>query len=356
VAGDASSRADDLPNDRVVVRFERGGGAQQQGQFAAAVRAELAGIAPVDVVAPGTLVVVRVTFTSGGARLDFEDVSGAAIAPPRTIAGGTLDVVAAQAASIVRGTAIALRESAALGKHDAAPAIAALGTASASAAPRPAATAPAPAPPPAAESPTLPTSGREAAAQAPVPHSSPSGSSPPRISVSAFYAGEVYAAQVPWRSGARVEVLASVARLGPTWLYAGLDYGFDPPVDVSTPDVTLATSRNAASLRAGLGHSFNGLRLAFKIGPEFTSTLRTATTSANGFAPTGDHALLSLGAIGRARAAILLSARSHVDLVAGLALFPWADTYVVQGRGDTTVFAPYRVQPELALGLGYDVW
>ncbi len=353
------ARADDPPNDRVVVRFERGARADEQARFAAAVRAELAGVAPVDVVEPGTLVVVRVTWTRGGARLDFEDASGASIAPSRTITGDKPDVIAAEAASIVRATAIALRESAASRAASASTTAPAPGPAPGPV-PAPVSTpAPVPSPGPAPSPAPVPVPAPAAtpavvllppASPAPAPaplapdrSAAVSPAAPPRITLSASYVGTLYASQIPWRSGARVELLATLARLDATRtrVYAGLDYDFDPPLDVSTPDVTLRTTRHAATVLAGIARDAGAVRLALEIGPVLTDTPRSAIAGGAGFSPTG---------------ALMLSRRAHLDAALGLAVFPWGEAYVVQTAGETSVFAPYRVQPELALGGGYDLW
>jgi hypothetical protein len=374
----AAARADDAGEGRVVVRFQQGPGAEEQARFAAAVRAELAGVAPVEVVAPGALVVVRVTWTRGGATLDFQDASGATVAPSRTVVGETADVVAAQAASIVRATAIALREAAAFGRRETGAGTGAGSAPSSASALVPASTSTSTSPSSSTSpstSPSTPTSTRiptstSTSTSTPTSPSNPASTYPsrsestpgphllnpvPRIVLDAFYSGAVYAPDVPWRSGVRLEVLATTARWGRTWLYGGLGYGFDPPIDVATPNVTLRTTRQSATLFAGLGRALGALRVAAEVGAVLSDTLRSATTAA-GFDATSDHALVSFGAIARAHASLALWARWHVDLSAGVAAFPWGEVYVVQAGGETSVFAPYRVQPEASLGMGYDLW
>jgi hypothetical protein len=354
VASAAAARvasAADPASGRVVVRFEQGAPADEQARFATAVRAELAGVAPVDFVAPGTLVVVRVTWTRGGATLSFEDASGATVAPPRTVLGETADIVASQAASIVRATAIALREAATLTRREApAPPPVLLPPPAPPTAPTPApasAPASAPAPTPTPEpAPAPPSEAASAPARGPVP----------RIVVDAFYTGAVYAADVPWRSGIRLDALATVARWEGTWLYGGLGYSFDPPIETAAQVVTLRVTRHAATALAGLARSFGSLRIAGEIGPVLSDTLRSTRSAVSGFDSTADHAVVSVGAVARARAALVLAARSHVDLSAGLSAYPWGEAYVVQGAGEASVFAPYRIQPEASLGVGYDLW
>ena len=146
------------------------------------------------------------------------------------------------------------------------------------------------------------------------------------------------------------------AKRGGTWLYAGVGYGFDPWVAVATPNVTLRTARHTAALIAGLGRSFGALRVGAEIAPLAADTLRTAQATDDGFGATADHALLSFGGSARARAAWVM-APSHVDMSVGVTAFPAGEAYVVQSRGgEKSVFAPYRVQPEVSLGVGFDLW
>jgi hypothetical protein len=174
--------------------------------------------------------------------------------------------------------------------------------------------------------------------------------------VDASYAATVYSPELPWRSGLRIDVLATVVRGRDAWLYAGLGYGFDPPVTTSLSDVTLTTSRHAVTAVAGVARSVGPWRIAAELGPVVAGTFRSDQSTSASFRATGDHALWSVGACARARAALVLGGRSHLDAILGVSAYPAGEAYVVQSGGETSVFAPYRVQPEAALGLGYDLW
>jgi hypothetical protein len=153
-----------------------------------------------------------------------------------------------------------------------------------------------------------------------------------------------------------VELSATAVRWDKSWLYGGVAYGFDPAVTVATPGVDISTVRHAATLRAGVARSVGAVHFSAEVGPVLAYTLRSARSMGGDLGSTGDHAMTSFGVAGRARAALVLG-RPHVDAAVGLSAFPWGEAYVVQSAvAEKSVFAPYRVQPEASLGLGYDLW
>jgi hypothetical protein len=154
----------------------------------------------------------------------------------------------------------------------------------------------------------------------------------------------------------RLDASATAARWGGTWLYGGVGYGLDPSVTVATPGVDVSTARHTATVQAGVARSVGAVRFGAEIGPVLAYTLRSAQSTGGVLGATADHALASFGVAGRARAAFVLG-RSHVDASAGLSAYPSGEAYVVQSAAaETSAFAPYRVQPEASLGLGYDLW
>jgi hypothetical protein len=333
----------------VVLRFE-GAGADEPRRFTRALQSELHGIASVDVLDPAAVVIVSVTWTAKGAVLLFEDASGARVAPPRSVQGETPDVVASEAAAIVRATVIAMRERAALTRRDD-PAVAS--------------TAPTAPPPPPERAPaavvvTAPSAPREPTG-APPP-ASPANEAPAarardsRVALGVVYAGSVYAPAIPWRSGLRAEARAALLHVGAAWVYGGLAYGFDPPIDVMAANVTLRTSRHDATVVAGVAGRVGPWSGAGEVGPILADTIQSDPATASGVTSTGDHDIVSAGLVARLRAGLAIAARSHLDLSAGVAAYPAGEAYVVQGAGRTTVLAPYRIQPEGSLGLSFDVW
>ncbi len=354
------SEAARASSPHVVVQFSEGIPPRDADRLMASFRAQLRDVAWVDTDdsrREDAICVVVVGIHEGrGLELRFLDGRGSEIGRPRVVPPSSREIVAMEAATIVRAFASTLHEPHA---ESSAAAPAAPPPVGAPEAPAPEARAPAaPAAPAALTEPILPPMA-EFANENPeygIKNTNPSFEGDFRLRLRMLYTGTLYASELPWLSGVRVEALAALS--GP--VHVGAAYAFDPGVDVAAAQSTIRVSQQAGMAFVGIERRTGTYAYGLDAGVDFTASSRTTLSTAPSFVAGSDASHLAVGGSLRAYALLRIPSaqRLHVDCALGVDVFPRSEHFTVRepSGAETDILSPHVIRPQMGFGIGFDPW
>jgi hypothetical protein len=317
------------------------------------VRAQLVDVAAVEVgSAPAgeeALCVVIVDVEAAGLRLRFEDGTGGALGQPRTIPPNSAEVMATEVATIVRSLVLALGERGRVPESR---------SETAGGAPTASGSSGAPSAPPTPASSSTPPPPESTLRRAPEYLEGNAPESPPptfRGRFRGLYTGTIYAAELPWQNGMRLEAMY----VAPRWFVVGVGYAFNPPVEVAGPDAVVHVARQAGSAFVGLEQRLALVSYGIDAALVVADTLRSTTSAAAPFEASAASSRLGVGGAMRVFGLVRIPGfeRLHADLLLGVEAFPTREAFVTQGaNGEASVLSPYAFRPEVGAGMGFDAW
>ena len=173
---------------------------------------------------------------------------------------------------------------------------------------------------------------------------------PAQLWLTTFYTGTIYAPELSWLDGFRVEG----AWRFHAWLYAGVGYGFHAPAHVGGAPDALATVRihdHNLSGWAGVGRTGELIGWGIEVAVGLTDTLRHTESAAGQLAPTDDSASWSaMGALRlRGRMRVPGLPRLLLELAPAVELAREPPLAVDDGE-EIPILSPHTVRGRLDVG------
>jgi hypothetical protein len=178
----------------------------------------------------------------------------------------------------------------------------------------------------------------------------PAGPDTARVRAGVLYAGNIYAEQQAWQSGARLEVLWLA---GPGF-YAGGGYLLYPTTEVRSQLATMEVTRHIGEIILGVELKNALFGLGGELELMVDTTLRSTRATTAGLEATPDAQRWSLGGAARVQTFWQWMKTSRLLLGIGVEIFPLQPAYVAEFPTETVLLAPRVFRPRLDAGVTVD--
>jgi hypothetical protein len=201
------------------------------------------------------------------------------------------------------------------------------------------------APPPPPEAPVAPAPRLRDRAGPP-----PAGPDTTTVRAGVLYAGNIYADQQSWQSGARLAVLW-LARPG---LYLGGGYLLYPTSEIRSDVAAIDVTRHTGELVLGMELKNALFGLGGELELLLDATLRSTRSTNTGIAATPDAQRWSVGGAARVLTFWQWMKTSRLVLGLGIEVFPVQPAYVAEIPAERVLLAPRVFRPRLDAGVTID--